>query len=68
MIAGDIYGGGLAGTRPVGGPSVSPLDKLQSATEHYQQDCARSMAAHPLATLLVAITLGVTVGWLIKRG
>ena len=66
MIAGDMYGG-VTGTRAESCPASTPLHKLQSATEHYQQDCARSMASHPLATLLVAITLGVTVGWLIKR-
>lgn len=68
MIAGDTYGRGV--TRwPVGGarPSEQEPNNLQLIADRAQVKCAMSMVSHPLTTVLVAITLGVTLGWLIKR-
>jgi hypothetical protein len=65
MIAGDTYGTGLSGkslTEDVAAPS-----RLRAAGEQAKEKGADYMASHPLATMLAAIALGVTLGWLIKR-
>jgi hypothetical protein len=65
MIAGDIYGTHLT-RRPEGVQPEEP-SKLRAVGEQAKEKGADYMASHPLVTVVVAITLGVTLGWLIKR-
>jgi ElaB/YqjD/DUF883 family membrane-anchored ribosome-binding protein len=64
MIAGEGYGARIV---------QGPMHKGQSSGESQrlrdqaQEKGAAYMASHPLATLVVAIAVGVTLGWLIKR-
>lgn len=65
MIAGDTYGTGLSARSMA--EEAPESSRLRVAGEKAKEKSADYMASHPLATMLAAIALGVTLGWLIKR-
>lgn len=48
-------------------PCPAESNTWQAATQRIERKCASGIASHPLVTTVVAVAMGVTLGWLIKR-